>query len=305
MHEVYAYGVIAPSTLVEIEGGFPSEAGYAEIRAIHPSLGGEAAGGAYVLARLGIPTKLGGSRLGNDVASQRVVAMLAGAGVDCSAVATDEEIPAAEIVFSSGGQRTVFGTYGRMLADRAWAPPSRADIRASRIVCLDPFFGDASEQAARWCREDGVPYVTIDAGPDSAIARNAAALVVSEEFAVRTFDAADPHDVLDGYLRRCHGLVILTRGDRELLYGRPGAEPRRMTPYPVDARDTTGAGDSFRAGVIYGALRGESDERTVEVASAIAAIVCQTSPGVLNGPTRAELDDFLARNQPAPTPEPS
>ena len=76
MHEVYAYGVVAPSTLIELEGGFPAEAGYGEIARIHPSLGGEAAGGAYVLARLGVATKMSGNRLGSDLDSRRVIGLL-------------------------------------------------------------------------------------------------------------------------------------------------------------------------------------------------------------------------------------
>jgi sugar/nucleoside kinase (ribokinase family) len=293
VQDVYAYGVIAPSTLIELDGRFPPEAGYAEIGSIHPSFGGEAAGSAYVLARLGVTTKLSGNRLGSDRASQRVIGLLSAAGVDCSTVARDADPPVTEIVFSTERERTVFGTYGKMRADQAWTEPSRDDIRSSRIVCLDPFFGDASDSAARWCREVGVPYVTVDANPDSEIARHAEALIISEEFAERTSDGGDPRDLLDTYLGRCRGLVILTRGSRPLFYGRPGGPPRQFAPFSVEARDTAGAGDSFRAGVIYGLLQQHSDERIVTTASAVAAIVCQASPGVLHSPTERQLEEFL------------
>ncbi len=293
MQDVYAYGVIAPSTLIELDGGFPPEAGYAELGIIHPSLGGEAAGSAYVLARLGTTTKLSGNRLGPDRASQRVVGLLSAAGVDCSAVARDADPPVTEIVFSTERERTVFGTYRRMLADRSWTEPSRSDIRSSRIVCLDPFFGDASQSAAQLCREEGVPYVTVDTDPDSEIARHAEALIISGEFAERTFDAGGPSEILGRYLSRCRGLVILTQGSRPFFYGRPGGPPRQFAPFSVEARDTAGAGDSFRAGVIYGLLREHSDERVVTTASAVAAIVCQTSPGVLHSPTEQQLNEFL------------
>ena len=258
---MYAYGVIAPSTLVELEGDFPEVAGYGEIAQVHPSIGGEAAAGSFVLARLGVAVKLSGSRLGRDPASRDAIENLREVGIDTSAVATDAAEPVTEIVFSAAGDRTVFGTYGRMLVEQSWSWPSRDDVTSSRIVCLDPFFGKASEQVARWSLESGVPYVTVDVPPDSPIARGATAVIVSEEYTSRTMQGADPGSVVAAYLLRCEGLVVLTQGRGPGLYGRAGGLVERVDALPVDVRDTTGAGDSFRAGVIFGILRGFDDAR--------------------------------------------
>lgn len=294
MHDVYAYGVIAPSTLIELSDDYPPAGGYAEIAAVHPSIGGEAAGGAYVLARLGVATKLNGNRLRDDDLSARTLELLGAAGVDCSAIRLERDIASVtEFVLAGGEARTILGTYRSLLAEQAWSDPSREDIRASRIVCLDPFFLDASEQAARWCGETGTPYVTVDVSPDSAVAAGADVLVISEEFAARTFDTPDPREVLAGYLERCGGLVVLTRGSRALLYGRRGEQSQEYDPFRVEARDTTGAGDSFRAGIIYAMLRGYPDEGLVRTAGAVAALVCQRPPGVVNSPTQPELELFL------------
>jgi sugar/nucleoside kinase (ribokinase family) len=285
--------VIAPSTLIELGSGFPDQAGYAEIERIHPSFGGEAASSAYVLARLGVAIRLNGTRLPDDSESRRVIDLLSGAGVDCSSVVLDGDTRVTEIVFAAAGERTVFGTYGRMLADRAWSRPSRDDIASSRIVCLDPFFGSESELAARWCQDEGVPYVTVDTEPDTEVARHADVLVISEEFAERTFDRVDYESIHSEYTRRCRGLVILTRGGRPLLFGRHGDPVRRRAPFEIAPRDTAGAGDSFRAGVIHGLLLGQCDDDLITTACAVAAMVCQTSPGVLLSPTPRDLEGFL------------
>ena len=129
MHDVYAYGVIAPSTLIELGDDYPPAGGYAEIAAVHPSIGGEAAGGAYVLARLGVATKLNGNRLGADDMSARTLELLSAAGVDCSAIRLERDIASVtEFVLAGGEARTVLGTYRRLLAEQAWSDPSREDV---------------------------------------------------------------------------------------------------------------------------------------------------------------------------------
>jgi len=297
MHDVYAFGVIAPSTLIVLEDPYPPSGGYAEIAGVHPSFGGEAAGGAYVLARLGVGTKLDGNWLGDDESSAHVIEVFTAAGVDASAIRRKGDTRAVkEVVLSSAGARTVLGTYEKLMADGAWNTPSESDIRSSRIVCLDPFFAGESLQAARWCVDADTAYVTVDVRPDSEIAQWAAVLVISEEFANREFGPHEPHELLVTYTDQCHGLVILTRGRERLLYGRRTESPHGFTPYSVDERDTTGAGDSFRAGVIYAMLNGWDDEQLVRTASAVAALVCERFPGVLNSPTEAELSAFLDRH---------
>ncbi|MBT8215980.1 MAG: hypothetical protein KJO17_03925, partial [Acidimicrobiia bacterium] len=130
MHDVYAYGVIAPSTLYVLRDDFPSAAGYAEIVGVYPSMGGEAAGGAYVLARLGVATKLDGNRLGADDESARVLELLSAAGVDCTAITLDPEVsPVIEVVFATGDTRTLFGTYGKLNTDRSWNDPAAEDVQ--------------------------------------------------------------------------------------------------------------------------------------------------------------------------------
>ncbi|NNC74889.1 MAG: carbohydrate kinase family protein [Acidimicrobiia bacterium] len=295
MHEVYAYGVITPSTLIELGDSFPSPGGYAEVARVHPSVGGEAAGGAYVLARLGVATKVDGSHLGTDEASRRVVDTLTTAGVDCSALTLEDGPgPIAELIFAHADMRTVLGNYASFLSARAWNQPSREDIEASRYVCLDPFFGEASKQVAQWCLESGTPYVTIDTPPDSAIARNAEVLIVSEDYAVDQLGmpGAD-QDLLVTYSEHCQGLVILTRGGGTVICGRAGEAPREYAPFDIDARDTTGAGDSFRGGIIYGLLQGNDEAEMIRTASAIAAIVCTKPPSFLNSPNPNELAEFL------------
>ena len=113
MHYVHAYGVIAPSTLIELSDDDPSPGGYAEIAGVHPSIGGTA-GGAYVLARLGVATKLNGKRFGDDDSSVRTLGLFTAAGVDCGAITSEPHLPpVGEVVLVTDDARTVLGTYRR------------------------------------------------------------------------------------------------------------------------------------------------------------------------------------------------
>ena len=78
----------------------------------------------------------------------------------------------------------------------------------------------------------------------------------------------------------------------------------RSPGFAVTARDTTGAGDAFRAGFLLGLLEGASAERTLALAHAVAAHNC-TGLGAQGGlPDRAALDAFLASHERRPWREP-
>jgi sugar/nucleoside kinase (ribokinase family) len=64
---------------------------------------------------------------------------------------------------------------------------------------------------------------------------------------------------------------------------------------PGGCRDTTGAGDAFHAGFIFGMLRGEELEACMKLGNAVAALKCRALGGRAALPTERELKDFLAR----------
>jgi sugar/nucleoside kinase (ribokinase family) len=62
---------------------------------------------------------------------------------------------------------------------------------------------------------------------------------------------------------------------------------------PVHAVDTTGAGDVFRAGIIYGILREWPAESMLRFANAAAAVSC-TRPGAMSSvPALADVERQL------------
>jgi sugar/nucleoside kinase (ribokinase family) len=64
---------------------------------------------------------------------------------------------------------------------------------------------------------------------------------------------------------------------------------------PGACRDTTGAGDAFRGGFLYGFLTGEDVETSLQFGNAVAAIKCSALGARTALPTTLELKKFLAR----------
>ena len=62
---------------------------------------------------------------------------------------------------------------------------------------------------------------------------------------------------------------------------------------PGGCRDTTGAGDAFRVGLLYGLLKGESIEESARLANAVAALKCRQVGARTALPDESELRSLL------------
>jgi len=295
--DVYSYGIFAPSVLYTLQGEYPKANTYAEVSGIHESSGGEAAHAAYALARMGYRTKLDGNWLGNGEPEQRLVQHFTKNGVDCSRIQLKPNYEGIrEIVISDNTTRTVFGSFIRLLfTEKQWNDPCDEDIRSARYVCPDPFFKDTSDLIVDKCKHFKVPFVGIDSKPDSPTCKNAEVLIISEEFIQREYPDADPQELFSEYIENCPGLCVMTFGSRPLWYARKGQSLKSLKPFPIDVKDTTGAGDCFRAGILHGLLQGEDDDTIIRYGSALAGYICETFPSARNSPSRDQFDAFLKR----------
>ncbi|MBE2200768.1 MAG: carbohydrate kinase family protein [Anaerolinea sp.] len=293
--DVYAYGVIASSELHLLSMAFPLPDGYAEIAESHFMTGGEALNSAIVLSRLGVSVQLDGNWIGDTPVGQRLLATIHHYGIDARRLRVEPGFAGVrEIVFSDEHSRTIFGNYVDLLSTtRKWNIPQKADLAKARIVCVDPPFHAESALVGAYAVELGVPFVSIDCPFDQELSRAAAAVILSGEFRNRQYPQAELSELFAEYQQRAQGLVVFTVGDDAILYGRRESPIRQFKPYPVKVIDSAGAGDSFRAGVIYGMLQQWEDEQTIQYAAALAGLVCASFPGVLNSPTHAEVMRFI------------
>lgn len=300
--DVYAYGVVATSTLHLLQHAFPPPDGYAEVVRSLPMTGGEALNSAIVLSRLGLRVRLDGNWLGDTAEDRRLLRTIEDFGIDGRRLSLKQDFPGVrEIVFSDARTRTIFGNYIALLSgERKWNIPRESDIAGARMACVDPPFREESALVGDLAKRLDVPFVSIDCPFAHKLATDAAAVIVSGEFRGREYPDAALDELFAEYQSRARGLVILTVGDQPILFGRRGQAAQQLEPCDVEVVDSAGAGDSFRSGVIHGLLQGWDDAAIVRYASALAAIVCTRFPGVLDAPTHGEILEFMREPPPAP-----
>src|SRR5690348_3790492 len=81
-----------------------------------------------------------------------------------------------------------------------------------------------------------------------------------------------------------HGCLIAERG-----------QPKQLIPaFPIEAVDSTAAGDAFNGALAVGLLRGESASESARFACAVAAISVSRHGAQPSMPTLEEVEEFLA-----------
>ncbi len=291
--EVYLFGQVLGTHSFLLKDGFLRPDEYAEIAEQYFLPGGETGTAATVLASLGVSVRMDGTWLGTEVAPM-LEAFYAGKPVDLSPLHRMSDDPGVmDYVVIAGPVRSPMGRFQSLFSTgrRWWSVPREEDLTQCKAAAVDPYFRGESLLAAELCLRNGIPFVTIDCPHDSILHRQAAVNVISHECTDLHYPGLPPEEVMERMKQETDGLTILTRGEKDMLYGRKGEPTRRMSPFQVKVKSTLGAGDTFKAGCVYGLLHGFSDEDMVRFASACAAVAVSRFPLPLHPP---ELEEVMA-----------
>jgi len=187
------------------------------------------------------------------------------------------------------GKRTIFWYQGSIPHLRS----SDVNIRCfpkARVLHLDGLMLEASIEAARQAKSIGMTVV-MDGGTmregAKELLRLVDILIASETFASPLVGLnAPPKTTLNALRELGPAKVVITLGSEGSI-GLNEGEIIRQEAFPVEAVDTTGAGDVYHGGYIYGLLQGWNMARCMRFASATAALKC-TKIGAQSGIPRLE-----------------
>lgn len=259
------------------------------------SCGGQMTTALVACSRLGLRAKYIGAT-GTDDNGRRIRAELAHHRVDCTdAVIHDARNQYAVIlVDETTGERIVLWDRDERLHLRAHEIPERV-IVTGRLLHVDDVDQEAAIAAAQIARTAGL-VVTSDI--DRLTSRtadlvDAVTVPIFAEHVPPLLTGARDLETALRQLRAVHdGLLCVTIG-AEGAVALDGDTFYHSRGFKVQAVDTTGAGDVFRAGFIYGHLQGWTTERVLRFANAAAGLSC-TRAGAIGGvPSLDEINGLL------------
>jgi sugar/nucleoside kinase (ribokinase family) len=258
--------------------------------------GGQMATAMSACAALGLRAKYVGVT-GTDENGRRVRRELERRGIDLTdLIIRDAQNQFAVIlVDETNGDRIVLWDRDEKLLLRERDLPVEA-IAAARLVHVDDVDQPAAILAARRAREHGVP-VTSDI--DRLTERTGELIdavtipIFAEHVPTRVTGVNDQEDALQALRQSHHQLACVTLGERGAMA--VDATGVHYAPaFAVNAVDTTGAGDVFRAAFIYALLHEWSTDDILRFANAAAAVSC-TRLGALGGiPALHEVEALMA-----------
>jgi sugar/nucleoside kinase (ribokinase family) len=261
--------------------------------------GGQVATALTALARLGVRTRYIG-KVGDDAAGALQLNRLQAEGIEHSyvqrVVGANNQI-AFIIIDRRNGERTIIWDRDEQLAFQP-TELTECAITAGKILHIDGHDVAADITAAKMAHRAGMAVV-IDVDnfyPGAAeLLPLVDFLVTSADFPTRVTGITTPREAL-AKLKEVSGsyFVAMTIGSEGVLAYHAG-EYIHVPEFSVECRDTTGAGDAFHGGFIYGLLQGMTIVETLRFANAVAAMKCRHLGAQTGLPTLTEVRDFIAR----------
>ncbi|MBT8061997.1 MAG: ribokinase [Xanthomonadales bacterium] len=238
--------------------------------------GGKGGNQALAAHRLGAEVYMVGCT-GDDPAAVEAVAALKAEGVNleyCQALA-GEATGLALILVSDDGENQIVVAPGANAAFPTASlriPPVQGMI-AQLEVPLQTIELAATRHQGFFCL-NAAPARPVPA----SLLRSVDLLIVNE------LESECVADALEGF----SGLLATTYGSRGAVLTSGGSEIARARPEPVEAIDTTGAGDAFTAALTVALTAGMDAQAALELACKAGAITA-TRPGAQSAPTAREL----------------
>jgi len=262
--------------------------------------GGQVATAMVALSRWDVKTKYIG-KVGEDELGQFSLNSLRQEGVDVSSVTIEPNATnqfAMIIVDSTSGDRTILWNRDERLMYRE-GELRKEEVCSGKLLHLDGHDIHAALQCARWAKDEGIPIV-IDFDKveplTSELIKEIDFVITSSRFPMLFTGISDQKKAFLELQKHTSGFLCATLG-HEGAIALVNGEFLHVKEFEVNTVDTTGAGDVFHGGFIYGLLQNWEVVEILRFANAVAALKCQDLGGRKGIPTSKEAKDLLVSSQ--------
>lgn len=299
--DAVGFGTNAVDYLIQVPE-YPQFNSKIELETYTQLAGGEIASTMSGLQRLGMKTAYVG-RFGADAAGDFGLQTLRDEGVN---VEYAEQIAGAQtqiafiIIDVRNGERTVIWKRDSGLSFAPEEVPLRL-MTETKIFHATPHDALACAKLAREAKKHGaIISIDIDNVFDGVLEMIPLVdvFISSAEFPEKLLGITNRKEALKELkLRFGCPIVGMTLGtDGSLILAENEFIETKGFAVPGGCKDTTGAGDAFRVGLLYGLLSGKSIEHSAQTANAVAALKCRAVGARTSLPNETELAQLLKQS---------
>lgn len=289
---IICLGLSALDQIFQVEQRFAG--GSEKIRATDYTAagGGMAANAAVTVARLGGSAAFWG-RAGDDAAGHEMRAALSRESIDVRyfRLFPTGRSSVSGVIVDAAGERQIVNFRGRFPADADWLPLD--EVADTAAVLADPRWVEGAVALFARARRLGIPTILDADMADWDVFEQLLPLTdhaVFSEPALKNYAGSAGDDALDRITRFRCSVVAVTRGLQGVSWYQNGTLQMRPA-FPVEAIDTTGAGDVFHGAYAFAIGGGLAVRDAMSFASAAAALKCTRAGGRAAIPF---IDDCLA-----------
>lgn len=273
-----------------------------KLRAIRceESAGGMVATALVALRRWGLQCGYIGT-LGFDECAQHIIEDLNRESIQLDYLVRREDVDSRAtvvLVDNRTGTRTIISMPQRN-AESGKLSLSPALFQGVRVLHLDTSVDESAVHAAKMARAEGL-FVTLDAeniGPHTAeLLRNVDYVIAPRSFAEEITEQENPSRAAYALQLMSGQTVVVTDGSAG-CYFHSEDEAFHQPAYGVPVVDSTGAGDVFHAGFIYGLLAAWDMRKTLRFAAWAGAAACREIGGRKGIPSYESVQQFIRHDR--------
>jgi sugar/nucleoside kinase (ribokinase family) len=301
--QVLCAGIIVADAIASPVDELPETGRLALVDSVQLHTGGCALSTASALVRLGVSTALCGC-VGDDLLGGVLIREAQARGLDTSAVRASEELSSASLVLdTSDGERTFLHNPGASAAltaediEHALEGTGARWLHIGGALVLPALDGEPTAGLLQGARERGV-VTSLDPVDDAtggwarlhACLPHVTAICPNLTEARGISGQRSPEDCARWLRDRGVDKVAIKMG-RDGAYAADGQTAAHIAPFEIRAKDETGAGDAFAAGLIYGLLKDWPLDEAVRLANAVGAL---STTGIGASTALPSLEEALA-----------